>query len=191
MHSKYIFGVFFLCFLTATVLKGQEIALKKTSVSDDIRVSLPELFAPMTEQDIQAKYVSYRPPIALYTNPNRTVDFGVNLSVTHWAPGDLALLQEFYESSIRTLYDTVNFIKKDIATVDDISFAVFEFTSTVFGKENAINTTPPISKYTLIYYAIVNNKTILFNFTCPAKDQEDWQEIAHAIMHSIKIKKTL
>jgi len=191
MTVKKILFSFSLLILFLPEVKCQEIDLKKVKINNDVKVSLPEDFVQMTEEDIRQKYVSYRDPIALYTSPNRTVDFGVNLSVTHWKPGDLKMMQEFYENSIRTLYTEVNFIKKDIETINDIPYAVFEFESTVEGESNAINQTKPISKYTLIHYAIVNNKTILFNFSTPLKDKEKWQPIAHEIMQSIKIKKTL
>ena len=190
MHYKQFFSILGVLLLCAISAKGQYADLKKEQVNKDIRLSLPEDFTAMSDQDIQAKYISYRSPIALYTNPNRTVDFGINLSVTHWEPHDLPLLQEFYENSIRTLYSQVEFLKKDIEAVNDIRYAVFEFVSTVT-DESIVNRTSAISKYTLIYYAIVNNKTILFNFTCPASDREMWQETAQEIMNSIKIKKTL
>lgn len=191
MHSKQFLSILGLLLMCAISAKGQYAELKKVQVNKDIQLSLPEDFTAMSEQDIQAKYISYRSPIALYTNPSRTVDLGINLSVTHWEPHDLALLQEFYENSIRTLYTQVEFLKKDIETVNDIRYAVFEFVSTVTDEESIVNRTQAISKYTLIYYAIVNNKTILFNFTCPAKDREIWQDTAQEIMNSIKIKKTL
>lgn len=191
MLVKQIFSILSVFILFFGNLAAQEIKLNKVKINKDIQVSLPAHFTLMSEQDIHAKYISYREPIALFTDPSRNVDFGVNLSVTHWKPGDLVILQEFYENSIRTLYNKVEFINKDIETVNGISYAVFEFISTVSGEDSAITQTAPISKYTLIYYAIVNNKTILFNFTCPVQVRENWQTTAHEIMNSIKIKKTL
>lgn len=181
-----VFSFFFLC-----TLEAQEISLKKTKITNDIKLVLPEEFVPMTEQDVSSKYISYRDPIALYTSIDRTVDFGVNLSVTHWKPGDIKIMQEFYENSIRSLYSDVKFIKKEIETINDINYAVFEFESSVAGESNAVNQTRTISKYTLIHYAIVNNKTILFNFTAPLGAKAKWQPVAHEIMNSIKLKKTL
>lgn len=188
--KSFFFSIIIFC-LFLTESQGQEISLKKIKINQDIKVSLPEEFVPMTEQDINAKYISYRDPIALYTSPERTVDFGVNLSVTHWKPEDIKIMQEFYENSIRTLYSEVKFIKKEIETINDITYAVFEFESSVEGESNAVNQSRTISKYTLIHYAIVNNKTVLFNFTSPLREKERWQPIAQEIMNSIKIKKTL
>jgi hypothetical protein len=180
-----------LVLLTLTDLRSQEVSLKKVAINKDIKVALPEEFVQMTEQDINEKYISYRDPIALYTTQDRAVDFGVNLSVTHWKPEDLKIMQEFYENSIRSLYSEVNFIKKEIETINDIPYAVFEFESSVEGESNAITQTNTISKYTLIHYAIVNNKTVLFNFSSPLNAKDKWQAVAHEIMESIKIKKTL
>ena len=187
---QYLFSVAaVLLFFSAS--RAQEVPLQKIKINSDLRLELPEEFVPMTEQDIAAKYISYRDPIALYTSPDRTVDFGVNLSVTHWKPEDIEIMQEFYENSIRALYSDVKFIKREIETINNITYAVFEFESFVEGESNAVNQTRAISKYTLIHYAIVNNKTILFNFTSPLREKEKWQPVAHQIMNSIKIKKTL
>lgn len=172
-------------------LKGQDIPLKKIKINKDIKLELPDSFVPMTEQDIHTKFISYRDPIALYTSLDRTVDFGINLSVTHWKPEDIQIMQKFYENSIMTLYSDVKFIRKEIATINDVDYAVFEFESTVEGESTAVNQTRAISKYTLINYAIVNNKTVLFNFTAPLQGKEKWQPIAREIMNSIKLKKTL
>lgn len=193
MHTKrlpfiLVLGLFL---VLGTQANGQNADLKKVQVNKSIRLALPPDFMPMSEEEIRAKYISYRTPLALYSNPNRTVDLGINLSVTHWEPNDLEIMQQFYENSIRSLYTEVDFLKKDIETVDGIRFAVFEFISTVVDEESIVNRAPSLSKYTLIYYGIVNNKTILFNFTCPANEKETWQDTAHAIMDSIQIKKTL
>lgn len=191
MIVKQILITISLVLLTLTDLRSQEVSLKKVAINKDIKVALPEEFVQMTEQDINEKYISYRDPIALYTTQDRAVDFGVNLSVTHWKPEDLKIMQEFYENSIRSLYSEVNFIKKEIETINDIPYAVFEFESSVEGESNAITQTNTISKYTLIHYAIVNNKTVLFNFSSPLNAKDKWQAVAHEIMESIKIKKTL
>ena len=42
-----------------------------------------------------------------------------------------------------------------------------------------------------IQYAIVKSKTVLFNFTCPARQQAKWAPIAQQILESVKISKTL
>lgn len=193
MHAKqfpFILVLGLLIVLGAPAI-GQNADLKKVQVNKSIRLALPPDFMPMPEQEIRAKYISYRDPLAIYTNQSRTVDLGINLSVTHWEPNDLEIMQQFYENSIQALYTEVDFLKKDIESVDGIRFAVFEFISTVIDEESIVNRSPAISKYTLIYYGIVNNKTILFNFTCPANEKDTWQNTAHAIMNSIQIKKTL
>lgn len=191
MTPKHILITIGLVLLILTDLRSQEVSLKKVAINKDIKVALPEEFVQMTEQDINEKYISYRDPIALYTSQDRAVDFGVNLSVTHWKPEDLKIMQEFYENSIRSLYSEVNFIRKEIETINDIPYAVFEFESLVEGESNAITQTNAISKYTLIHYAIVNNKTVLFNFSSPLSAKGKWQAVAREIMESIKIKKTL
>ena len=178
------------CLLIGRV-SAQDLKLNKTQIGKEITLAIPESFIPMSEQDIAQKYISYRDPLAVYTNSDRTVDFGVNLSVTHWKPEDLEILQDFFENSIRSLYTKVDFIRKDIEVINETPYAVFEFISTVAGEDNAINQSKPISKYHLIHYGVVNNKTVLFNFTAPASAKSEWENVAKEIMSSKKIKKTL
>lgn len=164
--------------------------LVKTKVADGITVSLPSSFTPMTRDEINQKYISYRKPLALYTSQDKLTDFGVNRSVTQWGEDDLELLKSFYRSSIGNLYDDVNFIEEKIEEINKISFVVFEFTSTINPDRNAVIKQNAIKKYTYLQYAIVNGKTVLLNFTCPAEQMEKWRQTAMEIMQSVKIKKT-
>ena len=164
--------------------------LVKTKVTDNITVDLPVSFQQMSEQDINSKYISYRKPLALYTSENKKADFGVNVSLTQWNSNDLDLMKRFFKSSIANLYDKVDFLKEDIEEINNIRYAVFEIISTVNPDENAILSKGAIQKYSYLQYAIVNEKTILFNFTCPLNEKERWQSTVKDIMNSVKVKKS-
>ncbi|MGK7394497.1 MAG: hypothetical protein ACNS62_07980 [Candidatus Cyclobacteriaceae bacterium M3_2C_046] len=177
--------------ITWMIPAQEDVKWVKTKVVEGITVELPDTFVPMTEQEINQKYISYRKPVALYTSPNRMVDFGVNLSVTQWDEGDLDILRNFYRSSILNLYDEVDWINQEIKEINKVKFVLFEFTSTVNPDENSIVNNQAIRKYSYLQYAIVNGKTLVFNFTAPLQRKEHWQDVAQHLMNSIKIKKTL
>lgn len=190
MKMKYILGlVAILPFLLAL----QVPKLKKTQLHEAITVSLPEDFAPVSEQDMAAKYVSYRQPIALYTNSSRQVDFSVNLSLTQWQYFDLPLVKDFYKASLSTLYSEIEWIKEDIQEIKDVNFAIFEYVGTVAdaAEENTIRQTKPMQVYTYIAYGLVNGKVVVLTFTAPASQRQQWAPVAEAIMETIRLKKTL
>ena len=165
--------------------------LVKTKITEDITVDIPVSFHEMSEQDINSKYLSYRKPLALYTSENKKADFGVNVSLTQWNSGDLELMKSFFKSSIANLYDKVEFIKEDIEEINKIKYAVFEIVSTVNPDENAVLSRGAIQKYSYLQYTIVNEKTILFNFSCPLNEKDYWTPMVKEMMHSIKIKKSI
>ena len=100
-------------------------------------------------------------------------------------------MKSFYKSTIMGLYDEVQFINEDIREINGRNFAVFEFLSTVVDEEGTTINPGAISKFVRIQYTIVESKTVLFNFSCPARQKDRWAPIAKEILESVKISKTL
>jgi len=176
------FGFLIMLLISVTV-DAQK--LVKQKLTENISVRVPDNFYPMTNEDKKQRYESARLPIALYTDPERLADFGVNRSYSLWQDGDLKLLQEFYEASILELYDKVEFSGKGIINVNDHDFAYFEFESVVY-PENDFQRN--IAKYTYLMYGLQDGTTYLFNFTCELGAKAKYQPIARKIMASIKLK---
>ena len=179
-----LLSIFFLSF-------SQGSKFTKTKVNDDITISLPEDFTLMSENDRNSKYVSSKAPIAVYTDFSRMVDLGINVAYSRWKQEDLEIMKSFYKSNIMGLYDEVQFINEEIREINGKEFAIFEFLSIVTDEEGSTIDQSSISKYIRIQYTIVNSKTVLFNFTCPARQKEKWAPVAHRILESVKISKTL
>lgn len=172
---------------------AQDTKLVKTKVHDAITVSLPAEFTPVSEQEMMAKYVSSRKPLALYSNPSKQVDFSVNLSTNQWQHFDLPLVKDFYKASLSTLYSDIQWIKEEIQEIKGVPFAVFEYVGTVADteQENTLRKTKPMQVYTNIAYGLVNGKVVVFTLTAPANQQQQWSPVAEAVMESIRLKKTL
>jgi hypothetical protein len=165
-----------------------EFRFVKTKISENVTISLPDNFMPMSEQDIASRHISYRRPLAIFTNRDRTIDFSVNTAVNQWPPSDLLLMKGFYKASIGSFFSDVEFLTDEIKTIDGQEFAVLEFIS-VTDPEEGIQNQSALRNYTLAHYAILNGRTYVFTFTCPARQKEKWQPAALQIMESIKIKK--
>ena len=169
----------------------QEIKLKKTKMVEGITALIPVNFLPMSDQDLASKYPSYKKPLSMFSDENRYVDFGVNATTTRWKPRDMEILKDFYRSSISNLYDSVQFMKTEVSPVNGRNHATFEFVSTINGKENEMGITPTVSKYNYLLYTVVNGKLYVFNFNCPARYKEKWQQTATEIMASVKLNNAI
>ena len=193
MNIQKVIWVALLPLLLAFEASAQGPKLVKTKVHDAITVSLPAEFVPVTEQEMNSKYVSYRRPIALYTNASKQVDFSVNLSLTQWQHFDLPLVKDFYKASLATLYSDIKWIKEDIEEIKGVPFAIFEYVGTVADaeKENTIKQTKPLEVYTYIAYGLMNGKVVVFTLTAPANQRQQWAPVAEEVMESIRLKKTL
>ena len=100
-------------------------------------------------------------------------------------------MNSFYKSNIMQLYDEVHFIIEEVKEINGKQYAVFEFVSSVSDEEGTTVAQSAISKYVRIQYTIVNSKTLLLNFSCPARQKDKWAPIAKQILESVKISKTL
>jgi len=163
--------------------------LNPVKVTDHITVSMPADFRVMTPQEINAKFVSARIPLAMYTDYGVTVDFGVNKGNNQWGQGDLNIMSQFYKANITALYDDVVFTKEGTETIGDKTFAVFEFTALIKPEENSISRDTALRTYNYIQYTIVNNQTVVFTLSCAQRYMEKWKPIAPQIMQSVTIKK--
>ena len=141
----------------------------------------------MSEVQIQQKYVSNQPPIAMFTSRDEQVDFGINVTSTAWG-NDLPLIRQFYKAGISSLYDDVLFIQDTISEINGRSFIVFEFVGTVLGEENAFQTQSNLKRYIYIMYTPYDEKIMLFNFNAPGRLRNQWQKAAQRTMQSITIR---
>ena len=185
---KYFFSLIALFLILSSF---QQVKYVKTKVNDDITLSLPHEFSLMTQEELSRNYLSAKEPLAAYTDFSRTVNLGINIAYSRWNPEDLEIMNSFYKSNIMQLYDEVHFIREEITEINGKKFAVFEFVSSVSDEEGTSVSQRTISKYVRIQYTIVNSKTLLLNFSCPARQQDKWAPIAEEILGSVKISKTL
>lgn len=160
----------------------------KTEIYEGVTVKLPKSFHPMSEAVLRRNYLSARPPLAAYTGEDEQVIFGMNTSNTQWQAKDLQMLQNFYRSTILELYDEVKFMQDSLIPLQGKPFATFEFIGTVRGEEGALTSQAPLKNYVYVQYTIYEEKTYVFDFTCPVRHQSQWQSTAHTIMESITLK---
>lgn len=164
------------------------VRLVRIKISDNMSVLLPKDFRPMDGVDLLQRYPSVRKPIAGYTNEDRQIDFSVNTSASQWRVSDTEIAQKFFKASLVNLFDNVDMIDEGIHEVHGKNFIFFEFESRVKGDVRDQALREAVLNYTYIQFLLEPNRTLVFTFTCPRRARMDWQETAHKIMASIKIK---
>ena len=162
--------------------------LVKTTVAKGIIVSLPRSLQPMSVEDMVQRFPSVRNPLAAYTDADRVVDFSINVSATQWPDSNLEMAQRFFKSGIYNLYDRVDFAGEGLKEVHKRKYIYFEFESRANGARRMEGNQDFSLKYTYIMYLIEQNRTLVITFSCPRERREEWQETAHRMMSSIRIR---
>jgi hypothetical protein len=160
----------------------------RTKINKKVSLLLSPDLVPVPPDEIATKFISYRTPLAVYTNMTTEIEFGINTSVSRWKESDIELMKDVYKSNISSLYDEVHFLNEEISIINNRQFVVFEYTSKINPEERSAISEPPVTKYTYIQYTIVKGTVYVFDFSSPVEQQEIWHPVILKIMSSIKIK---
>lgn len=174
--------------LSLLLLTSPNQELIKIEVAEDIFMSVPSDFRPMTDDEIVSKYYSIKKPFVLLTNRDLTIDLGINKSSTQWDAKDIDMMVKFQKASIFSLYDQVDILSEGSKTINDKKFVYIEFESIVNADPESIKNRTPIKKYTYLQYVIIGEQTFLFNFTAPIRLKSQWQDTVVEIMESVIFK---
>ncbi|MEQ8473962.1 MAG: hypothetical protein RIC35_22390 [Marinoscillum sp.] len=161
--------------------------MDRVKVNKYISMKIPTTLTPMSQQEMISRYVSAKPPIAMYTYQNQQIDLGINETSNQWQGGELEIIKSFYKASIANLFTEVQFLQENIQQIGGRDFIVFEFVSRVTDEDNTFGNGSSISKYTYIVYTLFQDRVMLFNFTCPARFRHEWEATAKEMMESIRI----
>ncbi len=170
------------------LVPSTSLKLVKTKVSNGITVSLPAAMFPMTPDDMAQRYPSVRAPLGAFTDQDRAVDFSVNISATNWPDANVELAQKFFRAGLYNLYDRIDLIAEGTQILHKRKFIFFEFDSRINGDKRKQSNQEPILKYTYIQYLVESDRTLVFTFSCPREQKEDWRNTAREIMKSVRVK---
>jgi hypothetical protein len=162
--------------------------LVKKKIADGITASVPDDFSPMTPEDMAQRFPSARAPLGAFTNQDRLVDFSVNISATSWPDGNAEMAQQFFKAALVNLYDRLEMINEGTYLLNKKKFFFFEFTSRISGDRRRQGMADPVLKYTYIQYYVEPSRTLVFSFSCPKDQVEEWQPVAREMMKSVKVR---
>lgn len=176
-----------LLILTAHQGLSQTYSTVKVGPEGDISFKIPSSLASMTDQDRMSKVYSTKVPLAMYSDENQEVTFGVNYNIMQWTESDTELIYGFYKASVENLFDEVTFIQDEIKMINGKEFIVFEFIGEI-QSNNVFSAKKTPKNYSYIVYTSWKDQVLLFNFNCKARLSNQWSGIAQEISESIKIK---
>ncbi|ARS36511.1 hypothetical protein [Pontibacter actiniarum] len=180
----------YLAFLAIILIAGVAFAqpkLKKTQISKELSVMLPQDFTPMPDDGIARKYPASTKPLAVYTSPNGQIDFSVTQKKSQFKEADLDMLREFYKANLLETFTQVDFIRQEVTQVKGKNYLVFEFVSKMADERGASNLAP-VQKYSVVQYTIKGDQLYIFTMHVPFMLKNEWQDTAREIMGSINIK---
>lgn len=162
--------------------------LVKTKISKEISVSLPTELMAMTQDDIALRHPSVRKPIAAYSDIDRMIDFSIKVSATQWPDGNLDMSKQFFKAGIYNLYSRVEMIEEGVMDIHKKTYIFFEFDSRIDGDQRSLGDQDSILKYNYVLYLVEKGRTLVITFSCSNHFKEDWQDTAHEIIQSLRIK---
>lgn len=155
---------------------------KKVTIVDGITAKMPKDFYKMEDREILDRIMVYKMPLAMFSSGDRLAEFGLSISDNYWAGNDVELLGEFQNAAIHNLFDRLQVLDQGVREVHKHQMYFFEIlagTSAGSAYEK---------KYSLIHYVIVQNRILVFNFSCFQFEREKYKDIAWEILSSLKIK---
>ncbi len=166
----------------------QSTKFNKTKINDEISLLLPEDFTPIPADQMASQFISYRSPLAAYTDMTTDIAFGINKATSFWRDSDVELMRSFYRTNIINLYDKVEFLRDEVETINKRKFVVFEYIGTLYPESKSLLLDPPVIKYTYVQYSIIHGQVYLFDFSSPSDQRDTWKPIIQKVMESVKIK---
>src|SRR6478735_3152230 len=193
-NSGFMKNIAFIAF-AFLLLSAGEPKLKTQKMVEGITVGMPKDFTQMSDDDIANKYPSTKKPVSMFTNLDRTVDFGLNISKSRWGGLDLKILQGIFHSTIVESYDTVMFIQEDIISINGRPYVRYEYNSLFDNTQgyhylliSILAKTVGEAETNTEKLAPDNaNHLLIFNFYCAKAFQAANQPIARAMMQSIHV----
>ncbi len=143
-----------------------------------ILVQLPVDFKLMSTEMLEAKYPSGNRPTLVYTNEDGSINFAFNHTQNRITKEQLPEALPVFIKQFNTLYPQINWIKKELTTVNGNSFVVLEFI------------TPAVDSkiYNLMYVTSLDDKMLMCSFNCLESQKTEWEQKAKESLNSVEIK---
>jgi hypothetical protein len=158
--------------------------LKKQKLTNFLSMGVSTELKQMTEQELSAKFLGARIPEVAMTDAQSMVEFTITASPTFWQDGDVALLKEFYDSSIPSLFQRIDFSQKELVTINGKEFVAYQFE----GKPDTEGGRSAEQRFTYLLYTIHKNGLVTISFSCPPYLLSKWQPIAQKMFETTNFR---
>ncbi len=164
----------------------QEIELKKKNLTEYLSMSVATELRDMTQQELSAKFLGAKIPDAALTDDQSAIELTITGSPTFWLEKDVALLKDFYDSSIPTLFNDIKFEKQEMVSIDGYDFIVYQFDGTPNVENNSSRM--PEKRFTYLMYTIYRGGLVTISFSCPPYLKAKWKPVAEKMFQTVKFR---
>jgi hypothetical protein len=159
------------------IAAGEKVELKKVDLIDNkLEVAIPATFNKMTEDVLQKKYPSAKPPQLAYTNAKTTINIAFSETPNAVKDEQIPEAKESLKNAVKA--NAEEWCDDGVAKVNGKNVAYMEF----------VNNAADGKIYNRMMLMEADSKLVIISFNCLEKDKPDWQPIAKEIMNSIKVK---
>ena len=173
MQNRFL--VFLACFFTLTV-SAQEI--RKVSLFEKrVELSIPELFAEMSKEDIQKRFSRGTPPDFVFADKKGSPSISITLRNNKITQQTVSQYVDLVEKSITGPLPETKTIEKGTKTINKRNLGYL------------ILITPSLNGdiYNYMFFTDFDNKLLICNFNCMNRSVADWVDIAESIAASLNV----
>ncbi|HCR86320.1 MAG TPA: hypothetical protein DIV86_06540 [Alphaproteobacteria bacterium] len=174
--TKHIF-IFLLIYFVGFDASANNAINYRRFFDDSVQVGIPENFEPMPEAEaIQRFPDQVNRPKHIFMSPDGLATISLNMAANY---GDRQTIIHFFrdiKNDIRANYPDSRFLKTDV--IRNRSLALVEYT--------ASNPSGDVL-YNMMAFRYVGDNFFFFNFTCPEKEMEKYQQTAREIAQDIEL----
>lgn len=152
--------------------------IERKLINGSVKILLPASFNQMSADMLAAKYPSSQRPTLVYTNEGGSINFAFNHTVNEVKEKQLPEILPIFTQQFSNLYPQIQWLKKELVTVNGKSFIVMEF----------ITPAADTRIYNLMYISELDGKMLMCSFNCMENQKAEWEPIAKQCLNSVKIK---
>ena len=155
-----------------------ETLVKRTVLNGKVTLTTPESFGPMSNEQLELKYLSSRRPTEVLSDSTGGVSLAFNHTQNKMTPAQVRVAHASLSKSFHSMYPSATWIRDDLIVQNGQIYMVLELI------------TPAIDTkiHNIIYGTSVGNRFLLIAFNTTIQQSEEWLPVGKRIMESIVTK---
>ena len=154
----------------------QKIHTMICEINNEFELEVPDTFAKMDEETLEAKYPLESRPGLVYTNDEANINVAISITTNEMTDDQIEQYLEVY----RGLFG-------ESETIDLIRCETVEQNGMKTGRVEMITPAVDTNIYNNMCFFQIDNKQVIVSFNCKESQMEDWKYMSNVIINSIKL----